>query len=49
MSEGSLTTLLATGVTEKDVGLDRLRSVASLLDRPVPWWIGYRVWLARRR
>lgn len=49
MSEGSLTTLLATGVTENDVGLDRLRSVARLLDRPVPWWIGYRVWLARRR
>jgi SAM-dependent methyltransferase len=49
LSEGSLTTLLASGVTEADVGLDRLRAVSSLMKEPIPWWFGYRVWLARRQ
>lgn len=48
LSEGSLTTLLAAGVSEADVGLTELRRAASMLSGPEPWWIGYRIWLARR-
>jgi SAM-dependent methyltransferase len=44
LSEGSTRTLLDT-VTEEDVGLDRLRAVASTVRHPIPWWIGYRAWL----
>jgi SAM-dependent methyltransferase len=44
LSEGSLTTLLEAGVTEEEVGLDRLRAVAETMGT-VPWWIGYRVWI----
>lgn len=47
LSEGSLQTLLAAGVTEAEVGLDELRRVTRSMPR-VPWWIGYRVWLALR-
>ena len=47
LSEGSLTTLLAAGVSEHEVGLDRLREIAAALPRG-PWWIGYRVWLGLR-
>lgn len=46
LSEGSLQMLLAAGVAEEDVGLDRLRSAAAALPEPVPWWIAYRVWTA---
>jgi SAM-dependent methyltransferase len=45
LSEGSMTTLLEAGVTEQDVGLDRLRALAENMDRSVPWWIGYRAWI----
>jgi len=48
LSEGSLQTLLAAGVTEEEVGLDELRSVAATLTELVPWWIDYRVWLGLR-
>jgi SAM-dependent methyltransferase len=45
LSEGSMTTLLAAGVTEEAVGLTRLREVAQseLGDEPSPWYLGYRV------
>jgi hypothetical protein len=51
LSEGSLTTLLATGVTEAEVGLDRLREVAArtIGATPCAWLIGYTVWVAVRR
>ena len=45
LSEGSLTTLLEAGATEEEVGLGRLREVAASIREPIPWWIGYRVWL----
>src|SRR6266536_5034280 len=45
LSEGSMRTLLEAGATEEDVGLDRLRAAAAAIPEPVPWWIGYRVWL----
>ncbi|HEU4423191.1 MAG TPA: class I SAM-dependent methyltransferase [Pilimelia sp.] len=46
LSEGSMTTLLAAGATEEEVGLDRLRLVAATMPDPVPWWISYRAWVA---
>lgn len=48
LSEGSLQTLLAFGVTESEVGLDALRSIAATVQEPVLWWIDYRVWLGLR-
>jgi SAM-dependent methyltransferase len=45
LSEGSLQTLLASGVTEQDVGLTRLRDAAAAITEPTSWWLGYRVWL----
>jgi SAM-dependent methyltransferase len=48
LSEGSLRTLLTAGVTEDEVGLTRLRQTAAAMREPVPWWIGYRVWLGLR-
>jgi ubiquinone/menaquinone biosynthesis C-methylase UbiE len=45
LSEGSLTTLLEAGVTEEDVGLDRLRQAAQNMREPVQWWISYRAWV----
>jgi SAM-dependent methyltransferase len=48
LSEGSMRTLLEAGASEADVGLDRLRAAADLMPQPVPWWIGYRVWLGRK-
>lgn len=48
LSEGSLTTLLAAGVSEEEVGLSELRRAARGMANQ-PWWIGYRVWLARRK
>lgn len=50
LSEGSTTTMLASGVTEQELGVDRLREVAAreLGDVPSPWWLGYRVVLGRR-
>ncbi len=50
LSEGSTITLLAAGVTEEQVGLDRLREVAAaeLGDEPSPWFLGYRVVLGWR-
>jgi SAM-dependent methyltransferase len=47
-SEGSMRTLLEAGTTETEVGLDRLRAAAAAMPRPVPWWIGYRVWIGRK-
>jgi len=41
LSEGSMTTLLGAGITEEEVGLDRLRRVAATFADPVPWWISY--------
>lgn len=50
-SEGSLATLLDDGVTESEVGLDRLREIAerTIGAVPCPWLIGYQVWIGRRR
>jgi SAM-dependent methyltransferase len=48
LSEGSMKTLLEAGASEADVGLDRLRAAADRMPQPVPWWIGYRVWLGRK-
>jgi SAM-dependent methyltransferase len=48
LSEGSMRTLLETGASETDVGLDRLRAAADAMPEAVPWWIGYRVWIGRR-
>jgi SAM-dependent methyltransferase len=50
LSEGSMTTILATGVTEEELGIERLREVATaeLGDRRSPWWLGYRLVVARR-
>jgi SAM-dependent methyltransferase len=45
LSEGSLRALLELGVSEEEVGLDRLRAACAALPTPVPWWVGYRVWL----
>jgi hypothetical protein len=45
---GLSTTLLEAGASEADVGLDRLRAAADGMPQPVPWWIGYRVWLGRK-
>jgi len=46
LSEGSMTTLLAAGVTEEEVGLDRLRRIAATMPDPIPWWISYQVVVA---
>ena len=50
LSEGSMITLLATGVTERDVGLERLREIATaeLGDELSPWFLGYKVVLGWR-
>ena len=48
LSEGSMRTLIEAGASEADVGLDRLRAAAHGMPQPVPWWIGYRVWLGRK-
>lgn len=48
LSEGSLRTLLEAGVSEDEVGLDRLRKAAEKMRQPVPWWIGYRAWIGLR-
>jgi SAM-dependent methyltransferase len=50
LSEGRTTTMLASGITEEQLGIDRLRAVATaeLGDEPSPWWLGYRVVLGRR-
>jgi len=45
LSEGSMRTLLEAGVSEEEVGLDRLRAVAADMQDAVPWWIGYRAWI----
>lgn len=44
LSEGSLRALLESGVSEEDVGLDRLRESAARMGES-RWWIGYRAWL----
>ena len=49
LSEGSLQTLLESGVTEAEVGLDELRSAVATMPDPVLWWIDYRMWLALRK
>jgi len=40
-----MSTLLAAGVTEEQVGLDRLREAAArgLGDEASPWYLGYRL------
>jgi SAM-dependent methyltransferase len=48
LSEGSMRTLLDAGATEEEVGLDRLRAVASTIREPIPWWIGYHAWIGLR-
>jgi SAM-dependent methyltransferase len=50
LSEGSTATLLEAGVTEKELGLARLREVAAtgLGSEPTPWYLGYRVILGSR-
>lgn len=47
LSEGSVQTLLEDGVSEGEVGLDRLREVARAMPR-VPWWISYRAFVGRK-
>ena len=48
LSEGSMRTLLDAGATEEEVGLDRLRALGATIREPIPWWIGYRVWIGVR-
>ncbi len=48
LSEGSLQTLLAAGISEKEVGLEELRRAVAGLREPVDWWIGYSAWIGRR-
>jgi SAM-dependent methyltransferase len=48
LSEGSTRMLLEQGVSEEEIGLDRLRAVAAELCEPVSWWLGYQVWLCLR-
>jgi SAM-dependent methyltransferase len=48
LSEGSLRMLLEQGVSEEEIGLDRLRRACAELRQPVAWWIGYRIWLCLR-
>ena len=45
LSEGSQRMLLEQGPGEDEIGLDRLREACAVLRDPVPWWIGYRLWL----
>jgi hypothetical protein len=44
LSEGSMTTLLASDVTEEEVGLDRLRRVAATMPDPVHGGFRTRYW-----
>lgn len=50
LSEGSLTTLLADGASEDEVGLAHLREVAArtMGSDPCTWLLGYRAWVGRR-
>jgi SAM-dependent methyltransferase len=48
LSEGSTQSVLLAGISEEAIGLDRLREAATAVPERAPWWIGYRVWLARR-
>lgn len=48
LSEGSMRTLLNAGLTEEDIGLDRLRAIASTIPKGIPWWIGYRALIGLR-
>lgn len=50
LSEGSTTTLLEAGITEEELGLDRLRTIAAaeLGRESTPWYLGYRVILGWR-
>lgn len=45
LSEARIKALLDAGVTEEEIGLDRLRAVAESMRHPVPWWLVYRVFL----
>jgi SAM-dependent methyltransferase len=45
LSEGNVRVLLEQGVSEAEIGLDRLREACGELRRPVPWWVGYRLWI----
>jgi ubiquinone/menaquinone biosynthesis C-methylase UbiE len=50
LSQGGVATVLKRGVTEKEIGLDTLRQVASrtLGDAPFPWYWSYRVRIGLR-
>ena len=48
LSEGNVRVLLEQGVTEEEIGLDRLREACAELRRPVPWWVGYHLWICLR-
>jgi SAM-dependent methyltransferase len=48
LSEGSTRMLPEQGVSEEELGLDRLRAVCAELREPMPWWLGYQVWLCLR-
>jgi hypothetical protein len=45
LSLGTVTGMLREGATEDELGLTELRSVAerTIGDRPVPWFVGYRL------
>jgi SAM-dependent methyltransferase len=45
LSEGNVRVLLEEGVSEEEIGIDRLRRACAEVREPVPWWVGYRVWL----
>lgn len=45
LSEGWVTTLLEAGASEEEIGVDQLRTAASEMPEPIPWWISYRAWL----
>jgi SAM-dependent methyltransferase len=44
LSTGTVATPLEH-VGEQELGLDRLREVAASIPAPIPWYLGYRVWL----
>jgi SAM-dependent methyltransferase len=48
LSEGSTRMPLEQGTSEEAIGLDRLRAACAGLREPVPWWLGYRLWLCLR-
>lgn len=49
LSTGTVRTPLEAGVSEEELGLDRLRAVAAAMPVAVPWYLSYRLWLGLTR